>query len=126
MRRWELGAEENGVAVTLKDYLAQERWGGRIDFAIEIREPDRVVGRMLITGEALNPFGTVHIGAMIWFAYIRAALCAIGDPESIDDDGKGFPLVINLRSVRTGNQSEGNDYHQSRQEAHYHPHSDSR
>jgi uncharacterized protein (TIGR00369 family) len=55
----------------------------------------------------MNPFGTIHAGAMIWFADVAATLCAIGGLDHIDDEGRGFPLAIDLHRVLVGNQSEG-------------------
>jgi acyl-coenzyme A thioesterase PaaI-like protein len=99
--------EQRGSAIALQDLLAQDHCAGRIDLAIERREPDRVVAKMLASGEAKNPFGTMHAGALIWFADITATLCAIGDLETVDDEGRGFPLAIDLHCVLGGNESEG-------------------
>jgi len=94
--------------MALKDLLAQDHWAGRVNLTIELREPDRVVAKMPASDEAMNPFGTMHAGALIWFADITATLCAIGDLKTVDDEGRGFPLVIDLHSVLVGNESEGN------------------
>lgn len=80
--------------MALKDLLAQDHWTGRIHFTIESREPDLVVAKMPVTDEAKNPFGTMHAGALIWFADIVATLCAIGDLNTVDGEGKGFPLPL--------------------------------
>ena len=62
---------------------------------------------MPVSDDAKNPFGTMHAGALIWFADIAATLCAVGDVESIKDDGKGFPLAVDLHTVLLGNEIEG-------------------
>ena len=87
--------------------LASPNYDGNIHFTIEEMTPDRVVGKMAVQSGILNPFGTVHAGAMIWFADVAATICAIGEPESVDDDGRGFPLAIDLHTVLMGNQDDG-------------------
>ena len=77
-----------------------------IRFAIEERSPDLVRGRMPITDAILNPFGTVHAGAMLWFADVTATVLAIGDTE-IGPDGRGFPLAVTLNAQLLGNRRSG-------------------
>lgn len=91
----------------IMEHLAQDRWIGQIEFSVESRELDREVARMRVRDGARNPFGTVHAGAMIWLADITATLCAMGNPENIAEEHKGFPLAIDLHSVLTGNVREG-------------------
>jgi 1,4-dihydroxy-2-naphthoyl-CoA hydrolase len=79
-------------------------WG--IEFDIEEVNDQHAVGRMPVTPRMLNPFGTVHAGAMIWFADVTATVLALGT-EEIPADGKGFPLAINLHSSLLGNQRSG-------------------
>ena len=93
--------------MNIRRKLAGDHWGGRIDFTIESRESDRIVAKMPVTEDAKNPFGTMHAGALIWFADIAATLCAIGDLETIGENGEGFPLAIDLHVVVTGNESAG-------------------
>ena len=87
--------------------LASPNYDGNIHFTIEEMTPDRVVGKMAVQSGILNPFGTVHAGAMIWFADVAATICAIGEPESVDNDGRGFPLAIDLHTVLISNQEDG-------------------
>ena len=49
-----------------------------IKFFIEERSEDYVVNRMPISKGALNPFGTIHAGAMLWLANVTATVLAIG------------------------------------------------
>ncbi|MBE1284492.1 MAG: PaaI family thioesterase [Rhodobacteraceae bacterium] len=93
--------------MNIREKLAENEWKGEIGFIIENREPDRVIARMPVTDAARNPFGTMHAGALIWFADIAATLCAIGDLDSIDDDGSGFPLAVDLHTVLSGNEKAG-------------------
>ena len=96
-----------GVELNIRQRLAENEWKGEIGFTIESREPERVVARMPVTEAAKNPFGTMHAGALIWFADIAATLCAIGDLDSIGEDGSGFPLAVDLHTVLSGNEKAG-------------------
>jgi len=82
-------------------------WRGAIAFSVAARSADRVVGEITVTPDMLNPFGTVHAGAMIWFADVVATQCAIGDFEGLDESGRGFPLAIDLHTVLLANQRDG-------------------
>jgi len=95
------------MEMNIKQKLAENEWKGGIGFTIESREPERVVARMPVSQAAKNPFGTMHAGALIWFADIAATLCAIGDPDSIGEDGSGFPLAVDLHTVLSGNEKAG-------------------
>ena len=61
---------------------------------------------MPVTEDALNPFGTIHAGAMIWLADVTATVLAIGRRE-FGERGQGFPLAINLNANLLGNQRGG-------------------
>ncbi len=95
------------METNIRQKLAENKWKGEIGFTIESREPERVVARMPVTEAAKNPFGTMHAGALIWFADIAATLCAIGDLDSIGEDGSGFPLAVDLHTVLSGNEKAG-------------------
>ena len=93
--------------MNVKQNLKADHWRGSIDFTIESREDDRVMAKMPVVAGIRNAFGTVHAGALIWFADVTATLCAVGDLDSIEDDGTGFPLAIDLHTVLTGNEKDG-------------------
>lgn len=93
--------------MNVKQNLTANRWIGSIDFTIESREEGRIVAKMPVLDGVRNAFGTVHAGALIWFADVAATLCAVGDLSSIEDDGTGFPLAIDLHTVLTGNEKDG-------------------
>src|SRR5215510_12926436 len=78
-----------GTKVQRRDY------SGHIAFTIEEKTAELVRGRMPIAEGIVNPFGTVHAGAMLWFADVVATVLAIGD-AAIGPDGKGFPLATTL------------------------------
>ena len=82
------------------------RYTGTIDFTITEHSEERVVGEMPVQSGILNPFGTAHAGAMLWFADVCATHLAFGKGE-IAAGVSGFPLAINLNAAITGNQRDG-------------------
>jgi len=75
-------------------------------FEIETRSAELARGRMPIADGMLNPFGTVHAGALLWFADVVATVLAIGD-TTVGPDGKGFPLAVTLNAQLLGNRRSG-------------------
>lgn len=61
---------------------------------------------MPISKDMLNPFGTIHAGALIWMADVTATVLALQNAK-VDSDGKGFPLAINISANLISNQREG-------------------
>lgn len=90
----------------IQEHIRKTRRTGAIEFFIEERTEDRVVSRMPVSEDALNPFGTIQAGAMIWLADVTATVLAIGSTE-IGERGQGFPLAINLNANLLGNQRGG-------------------
>jgi 1,4-dihydroxy-2-naphthoyl-CoA hydrolase len=90
----------------IHEHLKEARRTGEIEFFIEERSEDCVVSRMPISKGALNPFGTIHAGAMLWLADVTATVLAIGSTQ-IGEKGQGFPLAINLNANLLGNQRGG-------------------
>jgi uncharacterized protein (TIGR00369 family) len=86
--------------------LAPRDYAHALAFTIEERSPEIARGRMPIAAGMLNPFGTVHAGALLWFADVVATVCAIGD-TAIGPDGKGFPLATTLNAQLLGNRRDG-------------------
>ncbi|QIT55758.1 PaaI family thioesterase [Aquisalimonas sp. 2447] len=84
----------------MKDY------SGEIAFTITDRQDDHVLGEMPVRPGIMNPFGTVHAGAMLWFADVVATHLVLGG-EDVTAGMQGFPLAINLNANLTGNQKEG-------------------
>ncbi|HET57824.1 MAG TPA: PaaI family thioesterase [Deltaproteobacteria bacterium] len=83
---------------------------GSIRFSLVEQTPDRVVGEMPIHDGIKNPYGVVHVGAMLWFADILATILVFGSfrpGEKAGKGQKGFPLAITLNSNFTSNQTEG-------------------
>jgi uncharacterized protein (TIGR00369 family) len=90
----------------LQDHIASAQRTGHIDFTIETRSADCVISRMPVAAGVLNPFGTVQAGAMIWLADVTASVLAL-EGRAIEDDGKGFPLAIDIQANLIGNQRAG-------------------
>ena len=86
--------------------IAESRKRGEIQFSIKERKADCVISIMPVKEGILNPFGTVHAGAMLWMADVTATVLALENVE-LGADGKGFPLAINLNTSLLGNQGKG-------------------
>ncbi|OPL15271.1 MAG: chemotaxis protein [delta proteobacterium MLS_D] len=83
---------------------------GSIRFSVVEQTPDRVVGEMPIHDGIKNPYGVVHVGAMLWFADILATILVFGSfrpGERATTGQKGFPLAITLNANFISNQTEG-------------------
>jgi uncharacterized protein (TIGR00369 family) len=79
---------------------------GNIAFEVTERTPERVTGVMPVQAGILNPYGTVHAGATIWFADVCATVLAFGSTD-MGAGQSGFPLAISLNAQLLGNQREG-------------------
>jgi 1,4-dihydroxy-2-naphthoyl-CoA hydrolase len=82
------------------------KYTGEIEFYIEEVNEKHAISKMPVKPGMLNPFGTVHAGAIIWLADVTATVLALGS-ETVPEDGKGFPLAINLYSSLLSNQRNG-------------------
>jgi len=90
----------------IHEHIKEARRTGEIEFFIEERSEDCVISRMPTPKGALNPFGTIHAGAMLWLADVTATVLAIGNTQ-IGEKGQGFPLAINLNANLLSNQRGG-------------------
>ena len=81
-------------------------YSGSIVFSIVERSAEQVTAEMPIQAGVLNPYGTVHAGATLWFADVTATTLVLEarDPAA---GMPGFPLAINLSANLTGNQTAG-------------------
>jgi 1,4-dihydroxy-2-naphthoyl-CoA hydrolase len=79
---------------------------GALVFDIVHDTAEETVAHMPVTPAMHNPFGTVHAGALIWFADVTATTLALqGKP--VAPGMSGFPLAINLAAQLLGNCREG-------------------
>jgi uncharacterized protein (TIGR00369 family) len=79
---------------------------GSIEFSIIERGDNRVVSEMPIRVGIKNPFGVVHVGAILWLADVTATVLVMGSAQP-SEGMKGFPLAITLNANFIGNQTEG-------------------
>jgi uncharacterized protein (TIGR00369 family) len=86
--------------------LQARTYSQSLQFTLEERSAGLARGRMPIAEGMLNPFGTVHAGALLWFADVVATVCAIGD-ATVGPDGQGFPLAVTLNAQLLGNRRSG-------------------
>ena len=82
------------------------RFEGSIEFSIIERSDNRVVSEMPIRAGIKNPFGVVHVGAILWLADVTATVLVMGSAQA-SEGMKGFPLAITLNANFIGNQTEG-------------------
>jgi len=80
---------------------------GSIEFSIVERTDNRVVSEMPIHAGIKNPFGVVHVGAILWLADVTATVLVMGPGAQPSEGMKGFPLAITLNSNFIGNQTDG-------------------
>ena len=99
--------------MNIQEHLNTAKRTGELEFTIEERKDDCVVSRMPVGKGALNPFGTVQAGAMLWFADVTATVLAIGTSE-LGEKGQGFPLAINLNANLLSNQRGGEIFAEAR------------
>jgi uncharacterized protein (TIGR00369 family) len=79
---------------------------GSIEFSIIERAENRVVSEMPIRAGIKNPFGVVHVGAILWLADVTATFLVMGSAQA-SEGMKGFPLAITLNANFIGNQKDG-------------------
>lgn len=79
---------------------------GQIDFTITGLDAERCTGEMPVGDGIKNPFGTVHAGAILWFADVAATVLVRG-PGEVSAGMQGFPLAISLNANLLGNQTSG-------------------
>lgn len=86
---------------------------GDLAFEASYISPDEAIGTMAVKAGLLNPFGTVHAGAMIWFADVVATTLAL-QSRTPTAGMQGFPLAITLSANLLANCREGYLHAQAR------------
>ncbi|MFT6774798.1 MAG: 1,4-dihydroxy-2-naphthoyl-CoA hydrolase [Paracoccaceae bacterium] len=79
---------------------------GAIAFSIDEVTPDRATGTMPIGPGILNPFGTVHAGAMTWFADVVATSLALSGAE-VSEGMPNFQVAVTLNANLLSNRKDG-------------------
>lgn len=82
------------------------QYTGNIEFTILTQSAEQVTAEMPIQAGILNPFGTVHAGAILWFADVTATMLVLAGRHAREGMA-GFPLAINLNASLAGNQKQG-------------------
>jgi uncharacterized protein (TIGR00369 family) len=82
------------------------KFEGSIEFSVLEQTEDRVVSEMPIRDGIKNPFGVVHVGAILWLADVTATVLVMGSAQA-SEGMKGFPLAITLNANFIGNQTDG-------------------
>lgn len=82
------------------------KYKGEIDFTVLTVDATSATAVMPVTDGIRNPFGTVHAGAIIWFADVTATVLAMGKMDAREAE-PGFPLAINLAANLIGNVRDG-------------------
>ena len=82
------------------------KFEGSIEFLIIEHNGDRVVSQMPIRAGIKNPFGVVHVGAILWLADVTATVLVMGSVQT-SEGMKGFPLAITLNANFIANQTDG-------------------
>ncbi|MGZ6238094.1 MAG: PaaI family thioesterase, partial [Syntrophales bacterium] len=73
------------------------KFEGTIEFSVLEQTEERVVSEMPILAGIKNPFGVVHVGAIIWLADVTATVLVMGSAQ-VSEGMKGFPLAITLNA----------------------------
>lgn len=79
---------------------------GAIAFSIDAVDDDRATATMPIAPGILNPFGTVHAGALTWFADVAATSLALNGVNP-SEGMESFPVAVTLNAHLLANRTEG-------------------
>jgi 1,4-dihydroxy-2-naphthoyl-CoA hydrolase len=79
---------------------------GAIAFTLGASDAETSTGTMSVTPGILNPFGTVHAGALTWFADVMATHLVLNglDPS---EGMASFPVAVTLNAQLLANRTEG-------------------
>lgn len=86
--------------------MSNHSLSGQIEFEITGVNDQEATGEMPIDAGILNPFGTVHAGALIWFADVIATNLVLGG-EQPQEGMDSFPVAITLNAQLLTNRREG-------------------
>ena len=83
-----------------------KEYAGHLRFETQVISNEESRGTMPVQDGVRNPFGTVHAGALIWFADVTATRLALQGAD-VSTGGSGFPLAINITAQLLSNVTEG-------------------
>lgn len=79
---------------------------GEIAFTLDAATAEQATGRMPVAKGVLNPFGTVHAGALTWFADVVATHLVLQGVEATEGMAS-FPVATTLNVQLLGNVTGG-------------------
>lgn len=79
---------------------------GAIAFTLDAVTEQEATGRMTVAPGILNPFGTVHAGALTWFADVVATHFVLQGAEA-SEGMADFPVATSLSVQLLGNVTGG-------------------
>ncbi len=79
---------------------------GQIDFTIVAVDEASARGEMAIGSGILNPFGTVHAGALVWLADVVATVLVLGGAQPREGMAS-FPVAVTLNAQLLSNRRDG-------------------
>lgn len=86
--------------------MSDKEIAGHLRFEVELISNEEARGTMPVQSGILNPFGTVHAGALIWFGDVTATRLALQGIQ-VATGGSGFPLAINVTAQLLSNVTSG-------------------
>lgn len=86
--------------------MGQDSMNGQIAFDLTGVSETGAEGEMEIGPGILNPFGTVHAGALIWFADVIATNLVLGG-RPVSEGMDSFPVAVTLNAQLLANRREG-------------------
>lgn len=86
--------------------MAEHTLHGQIEMDITGVSDQEAQGEMTVTAGILNPFGTIHAGALVWFADVIATNLVLGG-EQVEEGMDSFPVAMTLNAQLLGNRSDG-------------------
>ncbi|WP_108501146.1 PaaI family thioesterase [Paracoccus indicus] len=86
--------------------MAERSLSGQIQFDIIGVSDTEAEGEMQVQPGILNPFGTIHAGALIWFADVIATNLVLGG-EQIHEGMDSFPVAVTLNGQLLANRRDG-------------------
>lgn len=86
--------------------MAERSLSGQIEFDITGVGESEAEGEMQVTPGILNPFGTIHAGALVWFADVIATNLVLGG-EQVQEGMDSFPVAVTLNGQLLANRRDG-------------------
>jgi uncharacterized protein (TIGR00369 family) len=86
--------------------MSESSLSGQIQFDITGVSESEAEGEMQVTAGILNPFGTIHAGALVWFADVIATNLVLGG-EEMQEGMDSFPVAVTLNGQLLSNRHDG-------------------